>query len=135
MEEELEIAEKQLSEYRRGRHKSTFEWIAIYGSLLYPGLHPHDAYYKLQDSFVKESGITYDDYRTALHNTNLDSEDRRRYVLGFVENQMAVLKKALDGNMDAISNFSELTENLNLRDRQRKTLFYWKVHGYFHDYG
>ena len=73
---------------------------------------------------MKESGITYDDYRTALHNTNLDSEDRRRYVLGFVENQMAVLKKALDGNMDAISNFSELTENLNLRDRQKwKTLF------------
>ena len=124
MEEELEIAENQLSEYRKGRHKSTFEWIAIYGSLLYPGLHPHDAYNKLHDSFVKESCISYDDYRTALHNTNLDSEDRRRYVLGFVENQMSVLKKALDGDMDATSSFSELTENLNLRDRQNGKLYF-----------
>ena len=32
--------------------------------------------------------------------------------------------KALDGNMDAISNFSELTENLNLRDRQNGKLYF-----------
>ena len=53
MEEELKIAEGQMPEYGKGRHKSTYEWIAIYGSLLYPGLHPHETYDRLQKTFIK----------------------------------------------------------------------------------
>lgn len=81
MEEELKIAEGQMPEYGKGRHKSTYEWIAIYGSLLYPSLHPHETYDKLQKTFIKEAGISYDDYRSVLHSSNLDNEDIWNHIL------------------------------------------------------
>lgn len=124
MEEELKIAEGQMPEYGKGRHKSTYEWIAIYGSLLYPSLHPHETYDKLQKTFIKEAGISYDDYRSVLHSSNLDNEDRRRYVLNIIENDVTLLKSALDGDTEAISHFSEFTENLNPRDRKNGRIYF-----------
>lgn len=124
MEEELKIAEGQMPEYGKGRHKSTYEWIAIYGSLLYPGLHPHETYDRLQKTFIKETGISYDDYRAVLHSSNLDNEDRRRYVLNIIENGTTLLKSALDGYTEAISHFSDFTENLNPRDRKNGRIYF-----------
>lgn len=120
MENEVKIAEGQLTEHRKGRYKSSYEWFAVYGSLMYPGLHPHDAYDRIKNS----SDISYEDYCTALHDTNLDNENRRRYVLGLIENQVTVFKKALDGDTKAVLQFSEFTENLNMRDRQNGRLYF-----------
>lgn len=124
MEEELKIAEEQLQEYQKGRNRSTYEWITIYGSLVYPGLHPHEAYDRLQDTFIRETGISYEDYRTLLHSSNLDSEEKRRYILNIIENGVTLLKNALNGNKEAILQLSEFTENLEQRDRKNGRLYF-----------
>ena len=124
MEEELKIAEEQLKEYKKGRNKSTYEWITVYGSLVYPGLHPHEVYDKLQDIFIKESGISYDDYCNLLHSSNLNNEEKRRYVLSVVESGITLLKKALDGDKESILKFSEFTETLERRDRKNGRYYF-----------
>ena len=124
MEEELKIAEEQLKEYKKGRNKSTYEWITVYGSLVYPGLHPHEVYDKLQDIFIKESGISYDDYCNLLHSSNLNNDEKRRYVLSVVESGITLLKKALDGDKESILKFSEFTETLERRDRKNGRYYF-----------
>ena len=124
MEEELKIAEEQLKEYKKGRNKSTYEWITVYGSLVYPGLHPHEVYDKLQDIFIKDSGISYDDYCNLLHSSNLNNEEKRRYVLSVVESGITLLKKALDGDKESILKFSEFTETLERRDRKNGRYYF-----------
>ena len=124
MEEELKIAEEQLKEYKKGRNKSTYEWITVYGSLVYPGLHPHEVYDKLQDIFIKESGISYDDYCNLLHSSNLNNEEKRRYVLSVVESGITLLKKALDGDKESSLKFSEFTETLERRDRKNGRYYF-----------
>lgn len=124
MEEELRIAEEQLKEYQKGRNRSTYEWITVYGSLVYPELHPHEAYDKLRDTFIRESGISYDDYCDLLHSSNLNSEEKRRYVLSVIESGITLLKNALDGEKEAVLKFSEFTETLERRDRKNGRYYF-----------
>lgn len=124
MEEELKIAEEQLKEYRKGRNRSTYEWITVYGSLVYPELHPHEAYDRLRDIFIRDADISYGDYCDLLHSANLNTEEKRRYVLSVVESGITVLKKALDGDKEAVLKFSEFTETLERRDRKNGRYYF-----------
>lgn len=124
MEAERKIAENQLREEQKGKVKTTGEWLAIYGSLSYPGLHPHDAYDKLQRISGRHSCISYEEYCRCLHSVNLDSEERRRYVLSIVEEGIGLLKKALDGKKEAVLQFADFTGNLDQRDRKNGKYYF-----------
>lgn len=125
METELKVAENELQEMdRKGRRKNANEWIAIYGGLLYPDIHPHETYDKLHETFVKDFGITYEDYRNFVRSSNLDSNERREYVLGIVERGITLLKNALDGDKEAIAGFNEFTERLAPRDRKNGKVYF-----------
>ena len=100
------------------------EWSAIYGSLKYPDQHPRAAYQQMQKDLRAGSSITYDDYLDALRSINLDHEEKRRYVLGLVEQGIGLLKKALDGDTAAIEQYSDFTENLEPRDRKNHKMFF-----------
>ena len=122
MQKELGVARQQMSD--AGKKNMTIEWAAIYGSLMYPESHPRDAYQGLQKTFVSKMKVSYDSYLDALHNCNLDGEDKRQYVLSVVEQGVTWLKNALDGDKEAIQRFSEFTENLEPRDRKNRKLYF-----------
>lgn len=122
-----EIMQKALvtaQEQRGTKTRLSAEWAAIYGSLLYPDQHPKSAYQSLQKTFVSKYQITYDEYMEALKSANLDWEEKRKYVLSVVEHGMSLLKKALDGDRAAIEKYAEFTDNLELRDRKSRKVFF-----------
>lgn len=117
LQKDLVTANEQLKDVHR---KMSMEWIAIYGSLLYPGKHPKEAYEQLQKAFVKEYSISYGDYVDVLRNVNLDSEERRNYVADLVGQGVTLLKKALDGDKNALDKYAAFTEDLEPRDRKKR---------------
>lgn len=121
LQKERETANEQLKD---GNGKLTMEWVAVYGSLLYPGKHPKEAYEQLQKTFVKEYLISYSDYVDVLRNVNLDSEERRNYVADLVGQGVTLLKKALDGDKNAIDKYAAFTEDLAPRDRKSRKIFF-----------
>lgn len=127
MRKELATAHEQMKEIQANRARSTVEWAAVYGSLQYPDQHPKAAYQSVQKTFVGKYQISYDEYLDALKSANLDSEEKRKYVLSLVEQGITLLKKSLDGDRAAIERYAEFTENLEPRDRKnRKMLFIGK---------
>lgn len=124
MHKELATAHEQLKEMQGNRAKISVEWAAIYGSLRYPDQHPKTAYQQVQKTFVGKYQISYDDYLDALRGVNLDSEEKRRYVLSLVEQGITFLKKALDGDKAAIEKYAEFTEDLEPRDRKNRKMFF-----------
>ena len=124
MQKELEVAKKEMEEAQKVHKNTSDEWAAIYGSLMYPQLHPRDAYQGLQKTFVGKMQVTYDSYLDALHSCNLDAGDKRKYVLSVVEEGVTLLKEALNGEKEAIRKFSEFTENLERRDRKNRKMYF-----------
>ncbi len=121
LQKNLLTANEQLKEVHG---KQSMEWAAIYGSLLYPGKHPREAYEQLQKTFVREYSISYGDYRDVLRNVNLDNEERRNYVIDLVGQGITLLKRALDGDKNAIEKYAAFTEDLAPRDRKNHKMFF-----------
>ncbi len=115
LKKELETAQKKAKE-----NTPNNEWIGIYGSLKYPDVHPRVAYRSLVKEFVNESQFSYDDYLKVLHSANLDGEEKRKYIANHIEHGVTLLKQALDGDRKAVEQYSEFTENLEQRDKNRR---------------
>lgn len=124
MHRELATAKEQLSDSQRMKAKASMEWAAIYGSLMYPELHPRVAYQQIQKTFVGKYSITYEDYIDALKSVNLDSEEKRKYVMSLVEQGISLMKKALDGDTAAMQQYAEFTEDLEPRDWKNRKMFF-----------
>ena len=131
MQKELETAQKELDKVQKdgkdvygNKSKLSVEWFAIYGSLSYPDKHPKVVYQLMQETFAKKYQISYDEYLEALRSVNLDGEDKRRYALDRVEQGIAFLKKALDGDTQALEKYAEFTEDLEPRDRKNRKMFF-----------
>lgn len=105
------------------RAKLMGEWVAVYGSLRYPNCHPRDAY-RMSQEVLKENRVSYETYMEALESVNLDQEERRKYILGIVEQGISWLKQALDGDREAMQKYAEFTENLERRDRKNHKIFF-----------
>lgn len=125
MQKELATAYEQL---KKENTPSTtglpVEWSAIYGCLKYPDQHPKVAYQHMQKDLKEGHDITYDAYLDALRSINMDSEEKRRYVIGLVDQGIGLLKKALDGDRTSIGQYSDFTENLEPRDRKNRKMFF-----------
>ncbi len=102
----------------------TVEWASIYGSLRYPDRHQNAAYKSLQSTFVGTRRISYEEYKDALRSANLDTEEKRRYVLSLVEEGVTLLKKALDGDRRALERYAAFTEDLEPIDRKSRKRFF-----------
>lgn len=124
MQKELSTAYEQLKAGTASTTALSVEWAAIYGSLRYPDQHPRVAYQQMQKDLKEAQSITYDAYLDALRSINMDHEEKRRYVIGLVDQGIGLLKKALDGNLAAIEKYSEFTENLEPRDRKNRKMFF-----------
>ena len=122
MQKELASAKEQLKKEKTPGLSA--EWSAIYGSLKYPDQHPRLAYQQMQKDIKDGKAITYDAYLDALRSINMDSEEKRRYVINLVNQGVGFLKKALDGDREAISQYSDFTENLEPRDRKNRKMFF-----------
>ena len=124
MEEELETAKKEIVNILEKRTRSSSEWAAIYGSLLYPEQHPKAAYQEMQKTFVRDYRISYDDYLVALKSANLDTVERRKYAAAQAERGITLMKQALDGDQAAAGKFADFTENLEPRDPGNRKRFF-----------
>lgn len=116
MDNELARAREEIERKHGASAQFLAERTAICGSILYPNMHPRDAYQNVKDLFSeKRDHKCYSDYITALGNVNLDTVDRRLYLLHRVEQGIAWLKQALDGDTNGIEKFADFTENLSPR--------------------
>ena len=116
MEDELITAKKELEKMEKKPAKSMMEWAAMYGSFLYPELHPKDAWQKLQEGWMKKYRISYKEYAAAIESGNLDTKERRIYTLHRAEEGVQALKRALDGDQWALEQYADITENLEPKD-------------------
>lgn len=124
MQKELATAYEEQKDSKNNKLRSGIEWIVIYGSLRYPDQHPKVAYQAVQKLFEEKCNISYDNYLDALRSINLDSEDKRRYVLGLVEQGITLLKRALNGEKAAMEGYTEFTEDLEPRDTRNHKMFF-----------
>lgn len=123
MEKEMEIALKEENKNKKKNRKMS-EWAAVYGSLMYPDIHPKTAYLNLKELFWKEYNISYDEYMDALRSINLDNEEKRKYVISIVEKGVDYLKRALDGDKKAAEAYSDLCGRLQPRDKETRKLYF-----------
>lgn len=124
MDNELARAREEIERKHGASAQFLAERTAICGSILYPNMHPRDAYQNVKDLFSKKETISYSDYITALGNVNLDTVDRRLYLLHRVEQGIAWLKQALDGDTNGIEKFADFTENLSPREANTHRLIF-----------
>lgn len=120
LDNELEVAVQSAAEQKKG----SAEWIAIYGSLLHPELPPREAWQLVLKSGVVRSKISYEVYQDALKRANLDTFEKRKYILNQVEEGIGRMKKALDGDKEALNAFAMFTENLEPRERKSRKIYF-----------
>lgn len=126
MQKETIKAQELIAEGKFYQKSNGAEWSAICGSLLYPDYHSKDAYNLVSKSFKKMDKIRYDDYLDALHGVNLETEEKRRYILSIVEECTTNLKKALNGDKASAEKYLEFVEDLDYRDSKGRMYFVGK---------
>ena len=106
----------------QSKHRILGEWKAILGAFLY-GDKPGDF---VAEHLQKDYRIhlSAKDYEIFMEKVNLNSPQKRSYILGEMKSVAQILKKALDGDTEAVKNFADFTAVMAEQDPHSRRLFF-----------